>query len=75
MNTRTLGNEGLMVSELDLGCMGMSGPYGAGYEGESITTIHLAIELGITFLDTADIYGPFINEKLVGKAIADRRDR
>ena len=74
MDQRTLGGEGLVVSELGLGCMGMSEFYGAGDEAESTATIHRAIELGITFLDTADMYGPFTNEKLVGKAIADRRD-
>ena len=74
MNTRKLGSQGLEVSELGLGCMGMSEFYGTGDEGESIATIHRAIELGITFLDTADMYGPFTNEKLVGKAIADRRE-
>ena len=75
MNNRTLGNEGSVVSELGLGCMGMSEFYGTGDEDESIATIHRAIELGITFLDTADMYGPFTNERLVGKAIADRRDQ
>jgi aryl-alcohol dehydrogenase-like predicted oxidoreductase len=74
VDQRHLGNEGLVVSELGLGCMGMSEFYGTGDEDESIATIHRAIELGITFLDTADMYGPFTNEKLVGKAIADRRD-
>ena len=74
MDQRNLGGEGLVVSELGLGCMGMSEFYGAGDEEESTATIHRAIELGITFLDTADMYGPFTNEKLVGKAIADRRD-
>ncbi len=74
MNTRKLGSQGLEVSELGLGCMGMSEFYGTGDEGESIATIHRAIELGISFLDTADMYGPFTNEKLVGKAIADRRE-
>ena len=59
MNNRTLGNEGSVVSELGLGCMGMSEFYGTGDEDESIATIHRAIELGITFLDTADMYGPF----------------
>jgi len=71
---RALGNEGLVVSALGLGCMGMSEFYGTSDEGESIATIHRAIELGVTFLDTADMYGPFTNEKLVGKAIAGRRD-
>ncbi|MDQ3602572.1 MAG: aldo/keto reductase [Actinomycetota bacterium] len=74
MDQRNLGSEGLVVSELGLGCMGMSEFYGTGDEEESVTTIHRAIELGITFLDTADMYGPFTNEKLVGRAIADRRD-
>ena len=74
MDQRHLGSEKLVVSELGLGCMGMSEFYGAGEEEESIATIHRAIELGITFLDTADMYGPFTNEKLVGKAIAGRRD-
>ena len=75
MNRRNLGGEGLVVSEIGLGCMGMSEFYGTGDEEESIATIHRAIELGIDFLDTADMYGPFTNEKLVGKAISDRRDR
>ena len=74
MDQRNLGSEGLVVSELGLGCMGMSEFYGTGDEEESTATIHRAIELGMTFLDTADMYGPFTNEKLVGKAIADRRD-
>jgi aryl-alcohol dehydrogenase-like predicted oxidoreductase len=71
---RTLGKQGLTVSELGLGCMGMSEFYGTTDEGEAIATIHRALELGITFLDTADMYGPFTNEKLVGRAIAGRRD-
>ncbi len=75
MKERNLGMQGLVVSELGLGCMGMSEFYGTGDEEESIATIHRAIELGITFLDTADMYGPFTNEKLVGKAIADRREQ
>ena len=74
MQERNLGNEGLVVSELGLGCMGMSEFYGTADEDESIATIHRAIELGITFLDTADMYGPFTNERLVGKAIEGRRD-
>jgi aryl-alcohol dehydrogenase-like predicted oxidoreductase len=75
METRKLGNQGLEVSKLGLGCMGMSEFYGTGDEDESVATIHRSIELGMTFLDTADMYGPFTNEMLVGKAIADRRDR
>jgi aryl-alcohol dehydrogenase-like predicted oxidoreductase len=74
METRKLGSQGLKVSELGLGCMGMSEFYGTADEGEAIATIHRAIELGVTFLDTADVYGPFTNEELVGKAIAGRRD-
>src|SRR4051795_11288117 len=74
MENRTLGNEGLRVSALGLGCMGMSEFYGTADEDESVATIHRAIELGVTFIDTADIYGPFTNERLVGQAIADRRD-
>jgi aryl-alcohol dehydrogenase-like predicted oxidoreductase len=74
MQTRTLG-QGLEVSAMGLGCMGMSEFYGRADEDEAISTIHRALELGITFLDTADMYGPFTNEKLVGRAIADRRDQ
>jgi aryl-alcohol dehydrogenase-like predicted oxidoreductase len=74
MHKRTLGTEGLAVSEMGLGCMGMSEFYGTADEAESIATIHRALELGIDFLDTADMYGPFTNEKLVGRAIRDRRD-
>src|SRR3712207_2691428 len=68
MDRRNLGSEGLVVSSLGLGCMGMSEFYGAANEKESIATIHRAIELGIDFVDTAEMYGPFTNEKLVGKA-------
>ena len=75
MQTRKLGNQGSTVSEVGLGCMGMSEFYGTPDEDESIATIHRAIELGVTFIDTADMYGPFTNEKLVGKAISDRRDQ
>lgn len=75
MQRRKLGTQGLEVSALGLGCMGMSEFYGPGDEGESIATIHRAIELGVDFLDTADMYGPFTNEELVGRAIRDRRER
>jgi aryl-alcohol dehydrogenase-like predicted oxidoreductase len=74
MQKRSLGRQGLVVSELGLGCMGMSEFYGTADEDESIASIHRAIELGVTFLDTADMYGPFTNERLVGRAITDRRD-
>ncbi|HEY8527883.1 MAG TPA: aldo/keto reductase [Acidimicrobiales bacterium] len=76
--TRALGRSGLTVSAQGLGCMGMSWAYGSATdqdEAESIATIHRAIELGVTFLDTADVYGMGENEKLVGRAIADRRDQ
>src|SRR6201991_5151287 len=73
--TRTLGSAApLTVSAMGLGCMGMSEFYGTGDEQQGLETIHRAIDLGVTFLDTADMYGPFTNEKLVGKAIRDRRD-
>jgi aryl-alcohol dehydrogenase-like predicted oxidoreductase len=75
MARRRLGGQGLVVSAMGLGCMGMSEFYGAGDEGESIATIHRALELGIDFLDTADMYGPFTNERLVGRAVRARRDR
>jgi len=71
---RNLGSQGLVVSALGLGCMGMSDFYGARDEGEAVATIHRALELGITFLDTADVYGPFTNELLVGRAVRGRRD-
>jgi aryl-alcohol dehydrogenase-like predicted oxidoreductase len=75
METVKLGPQGLEVSRQGLGCMGMSEFYGTSNEGEAIATVHRAIELGVTFLDTADMYGIGGNEELVGRAIADRRDR
>ncbi|HEY4278902.1 MAG TPA: aldo/keto reductase [Conexibacter sp.] len=75
MKQRSLGTQGLIVAQEGLGCMGMSEFYGATDEAEAIATIHRAIELGVTLLDTADMYGIGENEKLVGKAIADRRDK
>ncbi|MFY0525498.1 aldo/keto reductase [Archangium gephyra] len=75
MEQRALGKQGLKVSALGLGCMGMSDFYGSGDEKESISVIHRALELGVNFFDTADMYGPFTNEKLLGKAIAGKRDQ
>ena len=73
MQQRALGKSGLRVSAIGLGCMGMSEFYGASSESEATATIHRALDLGMTFLDTADMYGPFTNEKLVGKALRGRR--
>jgi len=74
MEKRTLGSQGLEVSSEGLGCMGMSEFYGPSDETEAIATIQRALDLGVTLLDTADIYGPFTNERLVGRALAKRRD-
>jgi len=74
MDSRRLGTQGLETSAIGLGCMGMSEFYGASDDGDSIATIHRALEIGIDLLDTADMYGRGENEKLVGRAIADRRD-
>jgi aryl-alcohol dehydrogenase-like predicted oxidoreductase len=71
---RILGSSGIAVSAIGLGCMGMSWAYGAGDDSESVSVIHRALELGVTFLDTSDVYGPYTNEQLVGRAIAGRRD-
>src|ERR1700690_1591030 len=73
MQMRQLGRNGPRVSALGLGCMGMSEFYAGRDEAESIATIHRALDLGVTLLDTADIYGPFTNEELVGRALAGRR--
>ena len=75
MPRRQLGRSGMSVSAIGLGCMGMSDFYGAADDAKSIETMHRAIDLGVDFFDTADIYGPFTNEALVGRAIRDRRDR
>jgi aryl-alcohol dehydrogenase-like predicted oxidoreductase len=74
MNRRTLGSQGFEVSAEGLGCMGMSWAYGAGDEEAGIATIHRALELGVTLLDTAEVYGPYANEELVGRAVAGRRE-
>ncbi|HSZ12489.1 MAG TPA: aldo/keto reductase [Solirubrobacteraceae bacterium] len=74
MIKRTLGPDGPEVSEIGLGCMGMSAFYGTADEQEGVRTIHRALELGCNFLDTSDMYGPHTNERLVGRAIKDRRD-
>src|SRR5205807_4776314 len=75
MQRRRLGRQGPMVSALGLGCMGMSEFYGPADEVESVATIHRALDLGVNLLDTADMYGPYTNEQLVGQAIAGRRDQ
>jgi aryl-alcohol dehydrogenase-like predicted oxidoreductase len=75
MKYHNLGHSNLEISVIGLGCMGMSEFYGSAHEAESIGTLHRAIELGVNFFDTADIYGPWTNEMLVGKAISDRRDK
>ena len=74
IETIALGTQGLLVSRQGLGCMGMSDFYGPTDDTESIATIHRALELGVTFFDTSDMYGPHTNEVLVGKALAGHRD-
>jgi len=75
MKTRKLGSSGLVVSALGLGCMGMSQAYGQGNDTESIKVIHRALELGINFFDTAEVYGPFKNEELLGRALKGKREQ
>jgi aryl-alcohol dehydrogenase-like predicted oxidoreductase len=75
MNTRLLGAQGLAVSELGLGCMGMSWAYGVSDETEAVATIRRALELGVTFFDTAEVYGPYVNEQLLGRALGADRER
>jgi aryl-alcohol dehydrogenase-like predicted oxidoreductase len=74
MQQRRLGSQGLQVSAIGLGCMGMSQSYGPADEQQSLATIHRALDLGVSFLDTADMYGPFTNERLVGRAVAGHRE-
>jgi aryl-alcohol dehydrogenase-like predicted oxidoreductase len=74
MNRRKLGRQGLEVSEIGLGCLGMSDFYGPRDEGEAVATIHRALHLGVTFFDTADVYGPFTNEELLGRALRGKRE-
>ncbi len=75
LSRRKLGSQGLEVTAIGLGCMGMSQSYGPAHEGESIATLHRAIELGCNFFDTAEVYGPFTNEELLGRAFKGRRDQ
>jgi aryl-alcohol dehydrogenase-like predicted oxidoreductase len=74
METRKIGSQGLAAGAIGLGCMGMTHAYGTGDEAESIATIHRALDCGVTLLDTAEVYGPYTNEELVGKAIRGRRE-
>jgi aryl-alcohol dehydrogenase-like predicted oxidoreductase len=75
MHTRKLGQQGLEVAEIGLGCMGMSWSYGSPDDAESVATIHRALELGVTLFDTAEVYGPYTNELLLGTALKGKRDR
>ena len=74
MEIRKIGNQGLSAAAIGLGCMGMTHAYGTRDDNESIATIHRALDCGVTLLDTAEVYGPYTNEELVGKAIRGRRD-
>ena len=71
MRTRTLGRNGLVVSEIGLGCMGMTFAYGPADESEAVATLERALDLGVTFFDTAEVYGPYVNEELSGKPLPD----
>ena len=75
LKKRKLGTQGLEVSEMGLGCMGMSQSYGVPNDSESVATIHRALELGVNFFDTAEIYGPYVNEELLGRALKGKRDK
>ena len=75
LKKRKLGKQGLEVSEIGLGCMGMSQSYGTPDDAESIATVHRAIELGVTFFDTAEVYGPYKNEELLGRALKGKREK
>ena len=75
METRQLGSQGLQVSAVGLGCMGMSFAYGGAEEGDALNTLHRALELGCNFWDTAEVYGPYTNEQLIAKALKGRRDK
>ena len=75
LSTRKLGSQGLEVSAIGLGCMGMSQSYGPADESEAIATLHRAIELGCTFFDTAEVYGPYTNEELLGRGLKGRREK
>src|SRR4051812_42004100 len=75
MKVKKLGSQGLMASEIGLGCMGMSDFYGSRNDDESIKTLHRALELGVNFWDTSDMYGPYHNEELLGKAMQGKRDK
>ena len=74
MEQRRLGGQGLVVSALGLGCMGMSWAYGPRDDAESVATVHEALDLGVTLFDTAEVYGPYENERLLGRALRGRRD-